>query len=177
MQQTTGVAILATHLAITDRRALSQAWYSALRLAEHAPAVAVPRARVAVEAPQPAAARAVPVARATAGRGAVAPGAAPPRRATSGRSDGPAAFAPERRAPQTELARRIERGLARHVRGAPASFAVSVAGGRVQLLVRSDGARTRVVAVCAPKVRERVDRALAHARFSLAAAGFRTEPA
>ena len=177
MQQTTGVAILATHLAITDRRALSQAWYSALHVAEHAPAAAVPRARVARGTPQSAAVRPAPVARGAAGRGAVAPNGAQLHRATSARCNGPAAFAPERRAPQTELARRIERGLARRVRGAPASFAVSVAGGRVQLLVRSDGARTRVVAVCAPNVRERVDRALAHARFALAAAGLRTEPA
>ena len=33
MQQTTRVAVLATQLAQTDRRALSQAWYSALHLA------------------------------------------------------------------------------------------------------------------------------------------------
>ncbi|MEA2720100.1 MAG: hypothetical protein QOJ39_1964, partial [Candidatus Eremiobacteraeota bacterium] len=45
MQQTNGVAVLATHLAHTDRRALSQAWYSALHLADHAPPP--PRGRLA----------------------------------------------------------------------------------------------------------------------------------
>ena len=49
MQHTTGVAVVATQLADTDRRALSQAWYSALHLADqppaagNAPRVAVPR--------------------------------------------------------------------------------------------------------------------------------------
>jgi hypothetical protein len=43
--------------------------------------------------------------------------------------------------------------------------------------VRSDGARTRVVAVCAPPLRERVERALAQARFALAGCGVRAEVA
>ena len=51
MQQTTSVAVLATHLAQTDHRALSQAWYSALHLADHAPPP--PRARtVSVASPR-----------------------------------------------------------------------------------------------------------------------------
>jgi hypothetical protein len=84
----------------------------------------------------------------------------------------------ERRAPKTGLAQRIERRLAlRPPRGATASFAVAGAGGRVHLVVRRDGARTCVVAVCAPPLRERVERALAHARFALAGGGVRTEVA
>ncbi|MEA2722054.1 MAG: hypothetical protein QOJ39_3918, partial [Candidatus Eremiobacteraeota bacterium] len=93
------------------------------------------------------------------------------------------AGAVERRIP-TELARSIERGVARRgpgagtaARGGSASFTVNVAGGRVHLLVRSDGACTRVVAVCAPLLRERVERALAHVRFALAGAGMRAEVA
>ena len=168
MPPTTGVAILATDLAITDRRALSQAWYSALHVAERAPAT-TPRACAGQERQSTTAVRPSAVAPASAQRRACAPSTNRLRRATPGRGAvaGPGL---ERRAPQTELAGRIERFLARRAqRGVPASFAVRVAGGRVHLLVRSDGARTRVVAVCAASVRERVDRALAHARFALAA--------
>jgi hypothetical protein len=182
MQQTTGVAVLATELPATDRRALSQAWYSALHLAERAP-----RARSAP--PSPAApARASGISgfihdacAGASGAGASNAGARiqrPPQRDANARGDADAHRpVAERRTPKSELARRIERGLAQRPRSAPASFAVSAAGGRVRILVRSDGARTRVVAVCAPPLRERVERALAQARFALAARGVCAEVA
>jgi hypothetical protein len=167
MQHTTGVAVLATHLAATDRRALSEAWYSALHLATP------PVTRRAVAA-RGAAADVRPACEARAGE---APSRRPPdtqpRQKPStvpqrrqGRLDG----APERRAPKSELGRRLERALLRRLpRETQTQFALSAAGGRVHLLVRADGSRTRVVAVCAPALRERVERALAHARFALAA--------
>jgi hypothetical protein len=190
-QQTTGVAVLTTELPATDRRALSQAWYSALHLAEQPP-----RARSAQSAPlAPAQLTAIHGAASEAnGRGrdagATARGNAD-RDAGTRRDNGArrdilahrdagaphAALARERRAPKSELARRIERALADRPRSVPASFAVTAAGGRVRILVRSDGARTRVVAVCAPPLRERVERALAQARFALAARGLRAEVA
>ncbi|MEA2785556.1 MAG: hypothetical protein QOF71_1660 [Candidatus Eremiobacteraeota bacterium] len=177
MQHTTGVAVVATQLADTDRRALSQAWYSALHLADHPPL-----GRHARNAPAPNAAAL------RESCFAQNPHGAPDRRAPDGaarareaariagaRCDGGVA---ERRVPKTELARRIERGLARRApRWAAASFAVRGADGRVHLIVRSDGARTRVVAVCAPPLRERVERALAQARFVLAGCGVRAEVA
>jgi len=178
MQQTTGVAVLATHLAHTDRRALSQAWYSALHLAE--PMTPSLRARLA---PGPAtAARGTPQNARAAGGEALARNVrtahgyrAAPRASQSQRRETSAA--PERRIP-TELARRIERGLSRRApRGGASSFTVAAAGGRVHLIVRSDGASTRVVAVCAPPLRERVERALAHVRFALAGSGLRAEVA
>mgnify|MGYP001168848862 CR=1 FL=1 len=167
MQQTTSVAVLATHLAATDRRALSEAWYSALHLA-------------AAPAPRCAAAARVAAADSHTVRAARA-GEPPPLRQADiqprhrlpagpqrreGRLDG----VPERRAPKSELGRRLERALLRRLpRATETQFALSAAGGRVHLLVRADGSRTRVVAVCAPALRERVERALAHARFALAA--------
>jgi hypothetical protein len=177
MQHTTGVAVVAAQLADTDRRALSQAWYSALHLAGRAPAA--PRAPHAPTPFEPARSGA---------RAAIRANDAPQQRtndvARSARGTAKTARAeaggagPERRTPKTELARRIERGLTRRLpRAAPASFAVRGAGGRVHVLVRSDGARARVVAVCAPPLRERVERALAHARFALAGCGVRTEVA
>jgi hypothetical protein len=178
MQYTTGVAVVATQLADTDRRALSQAWYSALHLADRLPAAGhAPLARVPCSA--------------TLNRSRFVrdPNDTPQRRSADGalhardaervagkRADGVASA--ERRVPKTELARRIEHGLARRSpRAAAASFAVRGADGRVHLVVRSDGARTRVVAVCAPPLGDRVERALAQARFALAGRGVRAEVA
>jgi hypothetical protein len=177
MQQTTGVAVLATHLAHTDRRALSQAWYSALHLAGRTP---VPqRAAFAPSASMRPSARA---ATAALPRSCTAPHACAERSLehANARNRDANAVAAERRAP-TELGRRIERALTQHAtrmpRGGAASFTVSAGSGRVHVIVRSDGARTRVVAVCAPPLRERVERALAHARFALAGRGVRAEVA
>lgn len=199
MQQTDRVAVLATHLADTDRRALSQAWYSALHLAD--------RAARPLRAPNcrsgPSGLAAFPRGPALAATGASPPTAgavaqaahaprsmraatAPHRSAAETVSPGMAQSAPagttkiasdgaaERRAP-SELADRIERALTDHAphapRGGAASFTVRAESGRVHVLVRSDGARTRLVAVCAPPLRERVERALAQVRFALAGRG------
>lgn len=174
MQHTTGVAVVATQLADTDRRALSQAWYSALHLADHPPAA--PRARVSSGTPsaRPRSARdpnGVPQRRAADG------GVLAQRAARAAGAPGGSTAGVERRTPKSELARRIERGLTRRPPQAAASFAVRGADGRVQLMVRADGALTRIVAVCALPLRERVERALAQARFALAGRGVRAEVA
>jgi hypothetical protein len=178
MQHPHGVAVVATHLAGIDRRALSQAWYSALHLAERA----APARRGASAAPSPgAAAKVRGGCRDESGRGA--PVAAPravrePHPAPfSGRS-GAHLTSAERRAPRCELARRIEHGVARRrtIDGGVA-FAVRTGGARVHVLVRCCGARTRIVAVCSPPLRERVERALAQARFALAGRGAAAEVA
>jgi hypothetical protein len=86
----------------------------------------------------------------------------------------------ERRVAPGELARRIERAISRQVAKGPmrtAAVAIEASTGRVHLLVRTDGMTTRIVALCAPHLRERVDRALAHARFALAASGTAIEVA
>jgi hypothetical protein len=172
MSQTAPLAVVSTQLALTDRRALSQAWYSALRLAapqrdgtlagRREPTVALRRALGRQTAP---------LAHAL----GVRTGAPPVVRARLLQAVRPGS-APERRAPPSELARRIRRALARRVlRGLPASFAVRAGNGRVHLLVRRDGTCTRVVALCAAPLRARVERALAQARFALAARGVRCE--
>jgi hypothetical protein len=176
MQHPHAVAVVATHLAVTDRRALSQAWYSALHLAERNAAPARPRA--APPAAPGAAYAARPIA-----SGPDMPAAGPrnvraPRStAICSRGEGRAA-APERRAPLSELARRIESGVARRrAMQTSAAFAVRTGAERVHLLVRCSGARTRIVAVCSPRLREPVERALAHARFALAGRGLPAEVA
>jgi hypothetical protein len=177
MQHPYGVAVVATHLAATDRRALSQAWYSALHLAERtAPARQhrLPPASPGSPGTAPAACRS------ESGRGASAAGGRnvrDPRSATIC-PRGENATAPDRRAPKTELARRIENGVARRraIEGS-AAFAVRAGSERVHVLVRCSGAQTRIVAVCSPPLRERVERALAHARFALAGRGVAAEVA
>jgi hypothetical protein len=77
----------------------------------------------------------------------------------------------------SSLVRRVSAAmLARRAGGGVGSFTVADSGGRVRVAVRVDGrGGVRVVAVCAPGVRERVERALAHARFVLAGNGRRVE--
>jgi hypothetical protein len=171
---TRSVAVVATRLPITDRRALSQAWFSALHLAAlpHNAVPAAPRALPAAcsraASPQPRGAAGKPPQSSVAA-------AAPSRPSGASASGGPPV---DRRAPVGDLARRIERAVARRADVVPpraASIAIDAGEGRVALLVRTDGATTRIIALCAPKLRERVDRALAQARFSLAAGGTRVE--
>ena len=171
---TRSVAVVATRLPNIDRRALSQAWYSALHLNQAQPEAtrAHPASAAISSAIGPRIARtgkpetaAAPVA----ARVPVRPYAQP---AVPGFT--------ERRGPVTELSRRIETLLVRHAANVPvrpATLALKAGDGRVQLLVRGDGAATRVVALCPAHLRDRVDRALAHARFALAAAGNRIEAA
>jgi hypothetical protein len=92
------------------------------------------------------------------------------RRAESVRAEVPI----ERRRPSTDIALRIERAVkALGVRRPlPAAHTVDVGGGRVRLLVHNDGRSTRIVALCSPPLRDQVERALARARFTLAAGGF-----
>ena len=178
MHQTTGVAVFATHLPCTDRRALSQAWYSALHLAERAPRSRGARAAAHAEktAGRQAAQTAGSVALQPAGDD-VARRACKPLRAPAPRRH-PCAPHSERREPRSGLTRCTAHPSAWRMRPAVSSaFAVRAANGGIHLLVRADGTRTRVVAVCAPRLRERVERALAQARFALASRGIVAEAA
>jgi len=166
MTTTSGVAVVATRLARTDRRALSQAWYSALHLAP--PPSANARASRAPSGP----ALAPPAVRQATGgalapaRGGVAVVPARPSHASRPRAD-----VVERRGVPDELTRRVARVVAASAR-APrerASQTVALDGGRVTVLVRTDGVQTRVVALCSEALRGPVERALAHVRFTLAA--------
>jgi pyruvate/2-oxoglutarate dehydrogenase complex dihydrolipoamide acyltransferase (E2) component len=170
--QTAGVTILSTELTHTDRRALSEAWYRTLHLAAPAPRGAVAQLAGASER--------------AAGRGRpaspVLPAAAAPKGAPAVTvrlmRDPRTPDERERRVAATPLARRLARAVAVGARRPRSSVCtIRDGGGRIVVLVRNDGTRTRVVAVCAPHLRERVERALAHARFALAAAGMRSEVA
>jgi len=169
------VAVVATRLPDIDRRALSQAWFSALHLAEPATGRA-PAARPATAPPggggrpqRESAEIAKPLG-----------GTRVPQRTDTSRLASIPLPQTERRKGGGELARRIERAIVKHVAREPqraAAIAIDAGDGRVHLLVRTDRATTRIVALCSPHLRERVDRALAHARFALAACGTRIEVA
>jgi hypothetical protein len=166
---TDGVAVIATQLAQTDRRALSQAWYSALHLVQRTPLPRRPPAPMPSAAHGPS--RVTPVPR--------APVIATLRGTTPiGTRCSTSAALPERRRPVTATTRRIEAAIARLSVVAQPTVAqtIELGDGRVRLLVRKRGATTRIVAVCAPRLRESVERALARARFSLAASGMATVP-
>ncbi len=190
MQQTTAVAVPATHLAQTDRRALSQAWYSALHIAAgaprpRAPVTRAPRCESSVARCSPGVGR-VPHAGAVAwktpggGRSGPSRERSAPRATASGET---AAALAQRRSPKKAPAPHVERGLARRSQhdspgdrsAGTASFAVRAANGRVHLVVRTAGGTTRVVAVCVPALRERVERALAQTRIALTGAGMRAQ--
>jgi hypothetical protein len=159
-----GVAVIAADVARTDRRALSEAWYSTLHLARTgtpAPSTARPR---------PHAAQAAPAAPRRA-HAPAAPSPQPPARRSRPLPRVAAAPADVGRRAPVEAARGVERALAA-LAGAPRSAraqTIEVAGGRVRLLVRRDGGTTRVVALCSAALREPVERALAGARYALAA--------
>ncbi len=168
---TRSVAVVATWLPTTDRRALSQAWFSAL----HGTTVSAPppAARCALPGRERSAPVARPVPEALAGAGTGANGAT---RSAGSRDLASGPVSPERRAPATDLTRRIERAIVRQSVIRPmgvAAIAVKAADGRIHLLVRTEAGSTRIIALCAPHLRERVDRALAAARFALATTGTR----
>lgn len=169
----TGVAIVATQLPRTDRRSLSQAWYSALHVTERE----TPRPSHASAQPGVTSAPSANNERSSMGKPNAGRLERPPVAAAESKS--PVAVL-ERRVPKTDLARRIERAVLR--RGPVAvrvqsSISIKAADGRVQLLVRGSGATTRIIALCVPSLRDRVERALAQARFALAASGTRIEVA
>lgn len=160
------VAVVATNVAGSDRRALSQAWYSALHLAERArsePPSQARRASGVHTGPGPR----------ERDRGADAPHAPHAAQRVPARAGSTATITGvlERRAPASELARRIERALVHRPPATSASIAIAGAGGRVHVLLRIGNGTTRIVALCAPQLKERVERALAQARFALAASG------
>ncbi len=171
--QQIGYSILSAPLAAIDRRALSQAWYSALHLAreQRAPQATVPpylsKPRDAEAMRQTRDKAASPRSTATALTAARASGT--PRTAVE---------AYERRAGRCALARRIERSFldpVRKTRRATFTFEGTRDGmrARVHVALRSAASGTYLVAVCAPSLRAGVARALDQARYALAARGIK----
>lgn len=161
-------SVLSAPLASVDRRSLSQAWYSAL-YGDAAPPC---------ESPASSATRAV-----TNGeRGAeseprtqlraLRPAQPSPIKASAPISPRIGVPESERRAARSPLARKIEHAFLRpHNAPRTAAFALGGSHGRVQIVLQQRGERVQLVAICPPRARERVARALAEARYALAARG------
>ena|SRR5579871_1127985 len=161
------VSILAAPLGAIDRRALSQAWYSALHLA--APARQVAGTGIAQRrSPIPP----LPYDTQTAPGAAVANADRRSRRrlrlvGRTYRGEAPAL----RQSPQTRLAARIERAFGAASSPKRATFSFGPRNARVHVVLQTTPTRTTLVALCRPELRGSVGEALAQARSALAARG------
>jgi hypothetical protein len=161
------LCILTAPLAAIDRRALSQAWYSALHLAKEGPSATTrpPQAEpsvTSVYAPRP---RHDGCATTRNMEAATTPLCA--------RRKSPTAAEPlERRAARSTLARRIERAFLDPARKlARATFALEGTKARVHVALQTNETGMRLVAVCPTTLRAGVARALDQARYALAVRG------
>ncbi|HUA10044.1 MAG TPA: hypothetical protein VMA98_12330 [Candidatus Acidoferrales bacterium] len=166
MSQQLDFSILTAPLAAVDRRALSQAWYSALHLAAR-PAAPSDLARAVAHTDAPG--RDLQLVASPAREGRAEPHAA--ARPLQERGGG-VTVAAERRAERSSLARRIERVFCDPARRTQrASFTLEGTSARVHVTLQSNASGTHIVAVCSPAARAAVTRALEQARYALAARG------
>ena len=166
-----GFDMLSAPVNAVDRRALSQAWYTALYATRNAAPASRPRTSATLSRSEPSPEAIV---RGAVGNAPVRPAPAPARR--PGEALAGAAGADERRAPRFPLARSIERVLGRYARPPRrASFTLGGGEGRVHVVLQTDGAKMRLIAFCTPKARRRVAAALQQVRFDLASRGFNVQ--
>jgi flagellar basal body rod protein FlgG len=169
MTQKLEVSILAAPLASIDRRALSQAWYSALRFAPNTlPLPAVAKHHNVVAWPRPASARyAAEPSRPPAPQRYRA--AAMPSKSGASRS-GKEENDVRRVRVRPALEQRIERVFF-NARSAPrrATFSLGRGAARIHVILQTNGRRTTLLALCRPEMRPLVAEALSRARIALAA--------
>jgi hypothetical protein len=166
------LSILGSPLAAIDRRVLSQAWYSALHLADSAraePATTEQRATAATRSLAKSASsiesKLLPARRAEP-RAARRPQLKPPASATP---QNLARIADRRIVP---LSQRIERRFAQApVQVRRATFSMGRGAARVFVVLQTNGSVATLIAFCRPEMRAIVARALAAARFALTAHG------
>lgn len=163
-------SVLTAPIATLDRRSLSQAWYSALygdgKTACSQTSAAKPLTSGTTAPREPMVERSVLFHEA---------GASPTARSRA------LVYSPcrgdvERRSPHSPLARKIERAFLHPTSGSrKAAFALEGEHGRVQVILQSRGSQFKLVAICPPKAKAQVARALAQARYSLALRGIELE--
>jgi len=160
------ITVIRARLPYIDRRALSQAWYEALRLgADAGQAVPMLPRRKADEARRPNASHAPPSPLTTAPPSVAA--AAQKRRvpyALRG-ADGRRPFLKTERTSYPNASRPPTARRATPVYGA--GFTVALGGARVRIVVRGEGMRLALTAVCTARHAEAVRLALAHASLGL----------
>jgi hypothetical protein len=167
-----------TQVPVVDRRALSQAWYDALRLAQDSRSGSRRPLR-AVKEPAPrhavisgAGARSAPK---PAGSGDLAAAGTARRLRSASRSyaGGERTATGSHAAVVTRKGDDLARKIIEHAREHPAAAhaVIDLPQGRVCVFVRRDRNGVRIVALCPPAAKLRVERALARARFALAGLG------
>lgn len=162
------INVLTAPVATADRRCLSQAWYSALyaQRATRPPRSKTIKAQAALSSAAPA--------RSSAAFTHAGPAPAAGRKAAAAarvpQSAGALEF--DRRAPRSRLARSIERTFSTpQPSSAGVSFTVDGIAGRVRVLLRRNGCKTVLIAICGRGARPQVRAALEQARYALAAKG------
>jgi hypothetical protein len=170
------VSILAAPLAAMDRRVLSQAWYSALRLAPRAQKMSEVRARILT----PPAARIPSGSRGTSETTRGSQGQRRHAQALLGKpgaggDNEPTSVSRERKQ-RSPLAERIERAFS-DPRCYPKriTFSMGRGGARVHIILQIKGEQTTLLALCRPELRGVVGPALERARLALAARGIGVE--
>jgi len=174
MTQQLELSIIAAPLGAIDRRALSQAWYSALRIAarrEPAPACGNPRFCHALE-PRVLSHTATEMERRVSVTSSPRAGSAEARKRLQNLAQGPHL----RLTTRSALAAQIERAFFR-ARAYPKRATLSMGRGRarVHVILHTSGTKVALLAVCRPEMREIVARALAQARAALALSGIDAE--
>jgi hypothetical protein len=165
------VSIVAAPLEAIDRRALSQAWYSALHVAAPPQPSIQPTAQR--RSTQPAAPYRVGATR-------TCESTKPylyPKGAVRIVRRGPCAAEAHtvRHLPQSRLAARIARAFAAASMPKRATFSLGRGNARVHVVLQTTPTRTMLVALCRPELRADVGQALAQARAALAARGIRLD--
>ena len=167
MTQQLGFSVLTAPIAAVDRRALSQAWYSALHLAKDAPKHETPPAAFAVE--RSCAHNANVQAERLGSSVRPAPALHVHRELKHSKHE---ALAVDRRSFRSPLARKIEHAFLRpNIPATRAVFTVDGTQARVHVTMQRTRSGLQLVAVCPPHARERVARALEQARYALAKRG------
>jgi hypothetical protein len=170
MTQQLRASILSAPLAAIDRRALSQAWYSALHIARLAEERDAPKPLRPCTPPS----ASHPLAKArdasAAQRGGFPEAPRVPARSSERRTAAEALV--DRRAPRSSLARQIEKiFFDPQGRVERSTFSLERGGARVHVVLQSKGDRIALIAICAPEQKDMVARALAQARYALASRG------
>ncbi len=167
MTQQLGFSVLTAPIAAIDRRALSQAWYSALHLAQQPAKVETTALSVAVDRREVQQTHVAFERRGSAVRTAPALHVQPEKKPV--RRD---AVAIERRSLRSPLARKIEHAFLRpNVPATRAAFTIDGTDARVHVTMQRTRLGVQLVAVCPPHAREKVARALEQARYALAERG------
>ncbi|MBV8375357.1 MAG: hypothetical protein JO302_07575 [Candidatus Eremiobacteraeota bacterium] len=162
------ISVLSAPLACIDRRALSQAWYSALHRAREPKLQAPSRSRTFA---QLSVSHRIPATRSERVR-AFERGIVRLPSTGNVRELRLADVRDERRAERSRLARDIERVFrSAHTLGKRASFTFAMDGKRVHVILQSRGDRVVLVAVCSAAARGIVAAALVQARYALAGRG------